>query len=378
MTNIIIFSDFYFPAVKAGGPLKSISLIAGDLSRNNRIVIYTSTKDKNSKNELKNISKEILVKHDKYYIFYTRHPLLNLIPFISNSRPSILWLNSFFSFTTIAVLILTKISFTNTHVLISPRGELLEGALNIKNFKKIFYLYVTNFVGLFKNTYFHVTSEDENNSIQNNVRVFRDIYTIHNLIKSSSLQPLKRDCKKLKIIFLSRISKKKNLLFAIKILGQIKNIIIQFDIYGPIEDHNYWTKCKLLIKTLPPNISVSYKGLIFSQDVTKCLRNYHVFFLPTMDENFGHAIVEAMQSGVLPLISDNTPWKDVGEYNAGWALSLDKPIDYENAIIEVSRLNAESFYIKSLNCINYIKNKCDNEISSSKYHSMINDILDST
>jgi glycosyltransferase involved in cell wall biosynthesis len=378
VTNIIIFSDFYFPSVKAGGPLKSISLIAGDLSRNNRIVIYTSTKDKNSKNELKNISKETLVKRDKYYIFYTRHPLLNLIPFISNSRPSILWLNSFFSFTTIAVLILTKISFTNTHVLISPRGELLEGALNIKNFKKIFYLYVTNFVGLFKNTYFHVTSEDEVYSIKNKIREFRKIYSIHNLIKSSNLSPLKRDSEKLKIIFLSRISKKKNLFFALKILGQIKNILIQFDIYGPIEDYNYWTQCKFLIKTIPPNISISYRGLIFSEDVTKRLRNYHVFFLPTMDENFGHAIVEAMQSGVLPLISDNTPWKDVADYNAGWALSLDKPIDFVNAIVEISRLNAESFYLKSSNCINYIKNKCNNEISSSNYRNMIKDILNST
>jgi hypothetical protein len=97
-----------------------------------------------------------------------------------------------------------------------------------------------------------------------------------------------------------------------------------------------------------------------------------------MDENFGHAIVEAMKSGVLPLISDNTPWKDVADYNAGWALSLDKPIDFENAIVEISRLNAESFYLKSSNCINYIKNKCNNEISSSNYRNMIKDILNST
>jgi len=58
---------------------------------------------------------------------------------------------------------------------------------------------------------------------------------------------------KLKIIFLSRISPMKNLDFALSIFSSV-SAEVQFDIYGPKENLEYWKQCNLQIISRPKNI----------------------------------------------------------------------------------------------------------------------------
>lgn len=44
----------------------------------------------------------------------------------------------------------------------------------------------------------------------------------------------------LHLVFLSRISEKKNLLFLLRVLAHNSELSVQLDIYGPIEDKAYW------------------------------------------------------------------------------------------------------------------------------------------
>lgn len=109
------------------------------------------------------------------------------------------------------------------------------------------------------------------------------------------------------MIFLSRINPMKNLDF---LLNRLKNIKSKFflDIYGPIDDKVYWEKCKTLIKGLPSNIKVSYKGAIHSSRVNKIIMKYSFFILPTRGESFGHVIYESLAAGTPVIISNKTPW----------------------------------------------------------------------
>ena len=112
----------------------------------------------------------------------------------------------------------------------------------------------------------------------------------------------------LKLVFISRITPIKNLLFLLSILRNCSNKI-QFDIYGPISDINYWKKCTDLISKMPPNIKVSYLKEIHADLVSETFSKYHLFALPTLGENFGHVIIESLFAGTPVVLSDKTPWE---------------------------------------------------------------------
>ena len=70
----------------------------------------------------------------------------------------------------------------------------------------------------------------------------------------------------LKLFYLSRIAKVKNLHYALDVLSKIKTEgRITYDIYGSLEDKTYWKECETIIKKLPSNIKVNYKGLVIDR-----------------------------------------------------------------------------------------------------------------
>lgn len=86
------------------------------------------------------------------------------------------------------------------------------------------------------------------------------------------------------------------------------------------------------MQKLPSNILVSYKGSVSYDKVSDIFENYHLFFLPTHGENFGHVILESLSSGCPVLISDQTPWRDLENYGCGWALPLNAPEAFKEVI----------------------------------------------
>ena len=140
----------------------------------------------------------------------------------------------------------------------------------------------------------------------------------------------------IKIIFISRISEKKNLLYAIEVLAEVKNEVV-FDIYGPIENKSYWEKCRNKLLELPDNIIWNYKGMAESEEVIQLFSKYDVFLFPTRGENFGHVIFESLAGGCIPIISDQTPWKDLERNNCGKVISLDKKNIFSRVIDELAQ-----------------------------------------
>ena len=127
---------------------------------------------------------------------------------------------------------------------------------------------------------------------------------------------------RLKLVFLSRISRKKNLAGALRMLNGLTGKI-NFDIFGPMEDRNYWAECQKIINMLPVNIDVQYRGAVPYDQVKSVLTNHDLFFFPTHGENFGHVILEALVAGCPLLISNRTPWQDLEEKGIGWDLPLE-------------------------------------------------------
>jgi glycosyltransferase involved in cell wall biosynthesis len=372
MIKILFFIDSFLPGYKGGGPVTSISNLATLLKKSADILICTKNHDfKSSDIYSKIVSNKITKFKDKNVIYLSKMNTSSIVKTIDNFNPDVIYLNSFFSKSTQLILFLNYIKFKKK-IIVAPRGQLQDNALKIKYIKKLVYLFFYKLLKIQKNLYFHSTDINESNSIKKLLSI-NNITEIKNIVKIYKLEPLVRNTNLLKIIFVSRIVEKKNLLFSLQLLKSITRKVI-FDIYGPIEDVNYWDKCKNAIDKLPPYIKVSYKGELPPQKVIIIMRKYHAFLLPTFSENFGHVIVEAMQAGLIPIISDQTPWIGLEKLTIGWSIPLNRELDYINAINSLLEINNKDYTDKSSRVIRYIHAKINNKLAAEKYFNFFNNI----
>lgn len=54
------------------------------------------------------------------------------------------------------------------------------------------------------------------------------------------------------------------------------------------------------------------------------MSEHDLLLMPTLGENFGHVIPEALISGCPVLISDRTPWRELESKKAGWDIPLSR------------------------------------------------------
>ena len=171
---------------------------------------------------------------------------------------------------------------------------------------------------------------------------------------------------KLNIAFISRIHNKKNLLGAIKFLHQVSGDIV-FNIYGPLEEENYWLKCKDAISKLPKNISVTHLGTLDYDEVFNIFASHDVFLFPTFSENYGHVIAESLLSGCPVLISDQTPWSGVADAGAGWVYELYNEQGFIKTLNNLVEMDASEYRCISHKCRNYVLGQLNLEQIADSY-----------
>lgn len=259
---------------------------------------------------------------------------------INELNPDVVYLNSFFDKTfTQRILWIRRLGrIKKVPIILAPRGEFSSSALNLKQTKKKIYLRFAKIAGLYHELIWHASSEYERADILHSLDFVssRNIQVALNLATTED-QSVKRIARKniqepLRVCFLSRISRMKNLDFALQVMMKVR-VPVVFSIYGPKSDARYWNECEALISILPDNIEVVYEGSVHPSNVKEKLAQHDLFFLPTRGENYGHVIHEALIAGLPVLISDQTPWNEVTKHKVGWACSLDS-IDTFVSIIE--------------------------------------------
>lgn len=253
---------------------------------------------------------------------------------IQQVRPDWIYLQSLFQRCVVPCLWLAK--KYGIRVMLAPRGELCKGAFH-KRYKKIPYIIALHLLGLLKGVDFQSTSQEETEAIGKYLKgTHKNIHFLTNVasVPKEAFPPREKTAGSVRLVFLSRIHPKKNLLGAIHCLKNIEGNVI-FDIYGPKEDKAYWETCQAAIRPLPENIQVRYCGLVDHADVHKTFSRYDAFLFPTFSENYGHVIVEALMVGCLVITSDQTPWLDLQDHGAGWTIPLDRGADFEKAIQKV-------------------------------------------
>jgi glycosyltransferase involved in cell wall biosynthesis len=331
---ILILSDYYLPGYKGGGSSRTLINTVDHLGGEFRFKLLTSDRDLGDTGPYPQVafgSWQPVGGAEVFYLSPRDLSLRSLRALIRRTKHDVLYLNSFFSPNfTIKPLLLRRLGLIpRVPTILAPRGEFSPGALMLKGFKKRAYLTFARALGLYRNVVWQASSEYEEESIRSwlgdHVRVViaRDLPP---LTFGGGEQPPRREktAGRLKIVFLSRISRKKNLSGALRMLDGLKGEV-QFDIYGPLEDRGYWAECQRVIDSLPRNVQVRYCGGVAHEQVVDAMAEHDLFFFPTLGENYGYVVLEALIAGCPVLLSDRTPWRNLKERGVGWDLPLDQP-----------------------------------------------------
>jgi glycosyltransferase involved in cell wall biosynthesis len=152
-----------------------------------------------------------------------------------------------------------------------------------------------------------------------------------------------------KFIFVSRIARKKNLLFFLQILQKCEIGKLELEIVGPAEDPAYWNDCLEAIAKLGNNIQVTISGTLSNEEALSRLTESHFFILPTLNENFGYVCIEALAAGCPLMLSDQTIWSDLSAGGLGWDLALTDDQGWIDAIEKAVAMDSEKFEEMSSN-----------------------------
>ena len=367
MKKILIIIGRYLPGFKDGGPIRTIANLVDTFGKKYDFGIMCLDRDRGDSEAYLDIKHGEWNKIGNAKVYYVPKFTNKIIADVAKEF-DLLYVCGVFDDYAYKTLFLYKIKkIKKKPIIIASMGVFSSGALSQKHFKKKVYLSICKFFGLFKGVAWSVTSPLEKSDIEIIFGKKTKCIIAEDIPNSSILGIGNRNLLDNTFVFISRITPKKNLMGAIKILSNIKEQVI-FDIYGPKEDLNYWNKCEKELIKLPNNISWRYCGVLENNMVPITFQKYNYFLFPTLGENYGHVIFEALSVGCVPIISDRTPWNHLQSQQAGIVLALTN--DISNFSIEICKLMKLDYDAKlnmSLNAINIAKQQLDNSIKKSGY-----------
>ncbi len=335
--RILVIQDYFLPAYKGGGSLRTVVNIIDRLAGDFEFDVIARDRDQGDTEPFPDLEDDWM-RRTRCRVRYL--PPNSITPrglrrTAAESDYELIYFNSFFSKFTVWLLTLRRLGLLPRRpVLLAPRGELAANTLALKRRKKSIYISLARWLGLYRGITWHASSENERAEIlslfDGPVEIAADLPAAPPNPDALPAPPPKRRGE-LRLVFLSRLARKKNLERAIELAGRAEGDIV-FDIYGTAEDPAYLAECETLIQRLPPNVRCAYRGPIPYEQVHETLAQYHVFLFPTLNENFGHVILEALLARLPLVLSDQTFWRGLEASGAGFDLPLSDDAGFDAAI----------------------------------------------
>lgn len=381
--KILIFNGYYYPSKNCGGPVTSIENIVNSCCNDYDFYIICYNHDFDDKTPF-NVQNNTWITVGNAQIMYVKEKYLDFSKkrmrlLFERLKPDLVWFSGVLTPNNkiVTVFIAREIGIP---VLFSPRGEVSEDRVKLKAYKKVPYLRLIKFLGIYKGCYFHATSEDELQGIKKYFAPDNNhIFQVANISimpqKELWLYHKKKDM--LKVIFFSRIHEVKNLLYAIRCVCNCKKRII-FNIYGPVESKSYWSECLEIIRMAPQNVSIHYCGVLNKANISQTIQQHDCFLFPTINENYGHVIAEALANGRPVILSrGTTPWDDLHK-RAGYVIPLANPQEFTNTIDYMASFDDAVFLELLKETKQYFLEKTSADSAVSGHIRMIKSVLTSS
>ena len=204
------------------------------------------------------------ITFDQVEVIYLKPDLKSMLLFaeiLRSEKCSLLYLHSFFDplFSILPLLMNWLGLVPTTPILLEPSGEFSVGALRLKHIKKVLYISFCRALHLHQSIYWQASSDEEKNDIIRQMGIAQDIFVAPPITSvgsfdesgscgasskyelrnsrgqeapSRSARMLTKQSGKLDIIFVSRISRMKNLDGALRMLKELK---------GDVRFNIFWT-----------------------------------------------------------------------------------------------------------------------------------------
>lgn len=344
--KLLCFFDYFYPAVRSGGPSISSMGFATHMSSDYSIYVFTRAYDHGMKRYLPGIVPDKWVHLKNFNVYYSSGSFVRACKHVMNEKDiDYYYLNSFFSkeFSILPLLLMKLGQVPIRPVIVAPRGELssyaLSNALHKKVYIKIFQRSLMKYIRAF-----HATSLHEVLDIKKNIGVCHVVEApnLRDYGDQPGINLIQKSPGDLRIIAVSRINRIKNIDIAIRSLQTASRGRYTFHVYGFMEDHEYYNHCFNKIQ-LPSNVNLEYKGELKPEDVVKVIQGYHLFYSPTSTENFGHTIFESLLASRPVLISERTPWKNLESNGVGWDIPLENESSFTRKILIANSWNQNQF-----------------------------------
>ena len=364
MTSVFISIPWFSPAFKAGGPIQSIANMVNQLQKKYRFYVFTADKDFDG-TELIDIERDVWTDYNSNTkVFYaTDGDRSNEVcRQIESLQPDILYVVGTYNWQ----FNLVPLFFAaHEHKILSVRGMLHPGALGQKSFKKKIFLHLFKLLGKHKAISFHATDANEKQFIEAAFGQQVKIKTAANYPRKMQAVVKEKSAGILKILSIALISPMKNHWLILKALSKMKQPV-QYGIFGPVKDYEYWQQCLALIKELPEHIKIVIEKEVPPATIPELLQQYDVAVYPSESENYGHSIIEALSSGLPVITSHNTPWQELENNKAGLNVDVN-----EDAILEglefFANLSPEEYKEWSGGAASYAKNSVDGMVLDEEY-----------
>ena len=364
----LLFSiPWFFPAYKAGGPVRSMLNLVKAIENDSEISIITGDTDLNEVKFLEGIEIDKWENFGDSKVFYTSSKMnfLKRIKLLRRIQADILFTNGIYSFHfTILPILFSKYE----NVIISARGMLHEQALHQKKWKKKLYLIFLRSLVKIYGIEFHATDNKEADYIKKAMGDHVNIWIAPNFPSTIPITQNPKPKHKLHLLTVALVGPMKNYKFILDALMFVEGEV-EYDICGPLYFPDYWDECLSVIERLPSNIKVNYHGSIQPSQLQRFYQNAHVFICPSQSENYGHSFFEALSCGCPVISSYNTPWLGLYESKAGMNVKIDKQ-EIAKSIQFFMDMDVHEYQIWSESAIKFAFDSFDFETTKSMYKKM--------
>ena len=376
MRKLLIMASLFYPQKNGGGPPVSIMNVVQAIHDKFEIMVISKNHEVGSQEKLPGIEQgwKQYSFGRVFYFNYGQHTVKNVYRLICEIKPDVIYQNSFLSYDDVLPVLLYKKMHQHVGVVVAPRGEVCEKRFAIGMRKKTLYTQTLRVTGLLRGVKFQATGLEEVRDIQRYVGVpEQSIYNINNFsyANEANMSTAQKQVGELNLCYIARIQDTKNLLYGIE---RLKNVCgrVRYDIYGPIENQEYYERCFSV--TLPSNVTIQYCGSVDHEDVGKVISRYHAFYMPTIGENYGHSIVEAMMHSRPVVISNMTPWNGIEEAGGGYAISLNRPEVFEQRLNELCQMDNRAYQMMCIAAKTYIGKQLNLEKIVQQYIACFNEV----